>query len=113
MILAGASIGNPNYVPENWHIFLLTTLIMILHAIISSMPTKMIARFNTVGTLLNLTILLIVIILIPAITNRESQGLPRFSSSADVWGTIYPGTDFPPGIAVLMSFIAPAWTMSG
>ena len=57
--------------------------------------------------------LIVVIILIPAATNRESQGLPRFTSSGEVWSNFYDGTDWPDGIAVLMSFLSIIWTLSG
>lgn len=113
MILAAISIGNPSYTPQNYQIWLLTTLIMLIHGCISSMPTRWIATFNSYGSSFNIIALIIVVILIPAGTNRTSQGLPRFSSSSEVWGTIYPGTDFPPGVAILMSFVAVIWTMSG
>lgn len=113
MILAAASIGNPDYVPQNYQIFLLTAFIMCIHGCISSMPTKWIANFNSYGTTFNILALVIVVILIPANTNRPSQGLPRFASSSSVWGDIYDGTDFPPGVAILMSFVAVIWTMSG
>ena len=113
MILAAGSISNPDYVPQNYQIWLLTTLIMLIHGCISSMPTKWIANFNSYGSTFNIIALVIVVILIPAGTNRTSQGLPRFSSSASVWGDIYDGTDFPPGVAILMSFVAVIWTMSG
>lgn len=113
MILACASITYPDYVPQNWHTFLLTTLIMCIHGVISSMPTRWIANFNSVGSTFNIIALFVVIIIIPAGTNRESQGLPRFTSSKEVWGDIYIGTDFPKGISVLMSFLSVIWTMSG
>ena len=111
MILAGASISNPDYVPQNYQVFLLTTLIMLIHACISSMPTKWIANFNSVGSTFNMVALVVVIILIPASTNRESQGLPRFTSAGTVWGNFYDGTDFPNGVALLMTFVAVIWTM--
>ncbi|OAP63693.1 hypothetical protein AYL99_02920 [Fonsecaea erecta] len=113
MILAAGSITNPGYVPQNYQVFLLTTLIMILHACISSMPTRWIATFNSYGSTFNIIALVITIITIPAATNRESQGLPRFTKSSTVWGHFYEGTDFPNGVALLMSFIAVIWTMSG
>jgi Amino acid permease len=113
MILAAASITYPSYVPENYHIWLLTTLIMIIHGCISSMPTRWIATFNSYGSSFNIVALIIVIILIPANTKRPSLDLPRFSKSSEVWGTFYEGTDFPNGIAILMSFISVIWTMSG
>ena len=113
MILAAGSITNPGFVPENYQVWLLTTFIMILHAMISSMPTKWIATVNSYGSTFNIIALFITVILIPANTNRESQNLPRFTKSSTVWGNFYIGTDFPNGVAVLMSFIAVIWTMSG
>jgi amino acid transporter len=113
MILAAVSINDPSFVPENYQVWLLTTLIMIIHAAISSMPTRWIATFNSYGSTFNIIALVITIITIPAATNRTSQGLPRFTKSSTVWGNFYEGTDFPNGIAILMSFIAVIWTMSG
>jgi len=86
---------------------------MLIHACISSMPTKWIANFNSVGSTINIIFLFVVIIMIPAGTNRESQGLPKFVPSSVVWGDIYDGTDFPAGVAILMTFVAVIWTMSG
>ncbi|KAK4998533.1 GABA/polyamine transporter [Elasticomyces elasticus] len=113
MILAAASIQNPEYVPTNYQTFLLTVFIMIIHACMASMPTRWIARVNGVGSTFNIIALVIVIILIPAGTNRVAQGLPKFSPSSEVWGTIYKGTNYPDGVSVLMSFIGVIWTMSG
>jgi amino acid transporter len=87
MILASASIqSGGTFVPQNYQVFLVTTLLMIIHGCISSMPTAFIARFNAVGSTFNMIALFIVIIIIPAGTNRTSQGLSRFNASADVWG---------------------------
>ena len=111
MILAAGSIQNPNYVPQPYQVFLLTTFIMLIHGCISSMPTKWIANFNAYGSTFNMIGLLIVIILIPAGTNRVDQGLPRFTPSSSVWNDFYTGTDFSNGVALLMSFVAVIWTM--
>lgn len=113
MILAAVSITNPDYVPENYQVWLLTTLIMIIHAFVSSMPTKFIATFNSYGSTFNIIALVVVIIIIPASTTRQDQGLPRFTPSSEVWGSFYEGTDWPNGVAVLMSFLSVIWTMSG
>ena len=113
MILAAASIVNPDYVPQNYQVFLLTMLIMIIHGVISSMPTKWIAQFNSAGSTFNIVALFVVIILIPAGNDRESRGLTKWNSNSDVWGNFYTGTEFPNGVAVLMSFISVIWTMSG
>ena len=77
------------------------------------MPTRWIANFNSVGSTINMIALVVVIVLIPAATNRADQGLPRFNAASDVWGTVYAGTEFPAGIGILMSFVSVIWTMSG
>ncbi|KAI1760742.1 amino acid transporter [Hypoxylon sp. FL1150] len=108
MILAAASIVNPEYIPTNYQTFLLTVFIMLTHACISSMPTLWIANFNSVGTTINLLCLLIVIIIIPTAT----IGDPKFQPNEFAWG-IQNGTEWPDGVAVLMSFLSIIWTMSG
>lgn len=108
MILAAASITNPGYVPRNWQTFLLTAFIMIVHGMIGSMPTKWVANFNSVGTIINMICLVVVIITIPAACMVD----PKFRSNEFAWG-IQNFTDFPDGIAVMMSFLAIIWTMSG
>ncbi|OTA83310.1 hypothetical protein M434DRAFT_400711 [Hypoxylon sp. CO27-5] len=108
MILAAASIVNPDYVPTHYQTFLLTVFIMLTHACISSMPTLWIANFNSVGTTINLLCLLIVIIIIPS----AAVGDPKFNSNSFAWG-IQNSTDWPDGVAVLMSFLSIIWTMSG
>jgi amino acid transporter len=105
MILAAASITYPDYVPTDYQTFLLSTFIMIIHAGISSMPTLWVARFNSAGSTFNILALFIVIIAIPA-------SATSFVPSSVAW-EIQNYTDWPDGIAVLMSFIAIIWTMSG
>ncbi|KAI1493323.1 amino acid transporter-like protein [Biscogniauxia mediterranea] len=108
MILAAASIMNPDYIPTNYQTFLLTVLIMVIHGCISSMPTLWIANFNSVGTVINILCLVITIIVIPAAAMSE----PKFQPNEFAWG-IQNGTDWPDGIAILMSFLSIIWTMSG
>jgi amino acid transporter len=108
MLLAAASIAYPDYTPQNYQVFLLTCLLMIIHGGISSMPTLWIARFNSYGSTFNMIGLFVVIILIPS----SVTGDPKFNASSYVW-TIQNLTDWPDGIAVLMSFVALIWTMSG
>ena len=114
MILAAVSIENPGYVPTEWQTFMLTVLILSIHAGISSMPTRWIARVNSYGSTFNMLALVTVIIAIPAGVTSDSDGHQRrFTPSSEVWGTITNGTDFPNGVAVLMTFVAVIWTMSG
>lgn len=110
MILAAGSIANPDFVPTNWQTFLLTTLIMIVHSVISSLPTKRVAQFNSYGSTFNMLALVATIIAIPAGTNNTPT---KFTSSHEVWSTITNQTEFPDGVAVLMTFVGVIWTMSG
>ena len=111
MILAAASIEYPGYVPTTWQTFLLAVLLLSLHAGISSLPTRWIARVNSYGSTFNMLALVTVLIAIPAgVTNNNKRG---FTPSSEVWGTITNGTDFPDGIAVLMTFVGVIWTMAG
>jgi amino acid transporter len=109
MILAAVSIHKPDYTPTSWQTFLLTALIMIVHAGISSMPTKRVAQFNSWGSAFNCIALIAVLIMIPANTTNS----PKFTPSKQVWGDITNLTDFPDGVAVLMTFVGVIWTMSG
>jgi hypothetical protein len=111
MILAAASIQNPDYVPTNYQTFLLTVFVMLIHACISSMPTLWIARFNSYGSTFNMIGLVVVVIMIPASVTGTAT-TPKFLPSSQVW-SIQNGTEWPDGVAVLMSFIAIIWTMSG
>ncbi|PGH30292.1 hypothetical protein GX50_06951 [[Emmonsia] crescens] len=109
MTLAAISINKPDYVPTDYQTFLLTTLIMILHGVLSSMPTKWIANLNSYGSIFNIIALVIVLIAIPVGTTNS----PKFAPSSEVWGNIYEGTPFPQGLSVLMSFVSVIWAMSG
>ncbi|KAJ5569715.1 amino-acid permease [Penicillium hispanicum] len=109
MILAAGSITNPSYVPTNWQTYLLTVLILIIHTAISSLPTKRVAQFNSWGSTFNFLALVATLITIPAATKNS----PKFTSSHDVWSHIDNQTDFPDGVAVLMTFVGVIWTMSG
>ncbi|KAH8691304.1 amino acid permease [Talaromyces proteolyticus] len=109
MILAAGSISNPDYVPTDYQVYLLTVLILIIHTAISSMPTKWVANFNSWGSTFNILALIIAIITIPAGTSN----VPKFTPASQVWSTILNGTDYPDGVAILMSFVGVIWTMSG
>jgi amino acid transporter len=109
MILAAAAIGNPNYAPQQWHTFLLTTLLLVVQAAIASLHTRFLARFNQVGTVINTISLVVFLVVVPA----ASINNPKTNSTSQVWGTLTNGTDWPDGVAVLMSFLGVIWTLGG
>jgi amino acid transporter len=109
MILAARAMQDPNLVPERWHTFALTTLILISHAIIASMPTRLLARLNQSAAILNVISLFVFFIVVPAADINR----PKMNTVSDVWGTLTNGTEWPVGIAVLMSFLGVIWIISG
>lgn len=109
MMLACGAIGNPNYTPRHWHTFLLTTFLLTIHAAIASMHTRFLARFNQVGTVINMISLVVFVIVTPV----ASINTPKTNSTSQVWGTLRNGTEWPDGLAVLMSFLGVIWTMAG
>lgn len=109
MILCAAAIAHPAYVLHDWHIFLLTCLLLLLNAIVGSLHTIILARINQIGTVINLIALLVFFITVPS----ASINRPKFNEPSTVWGTVTNSTEWPIGFAVLMSFLGVIWTMSG
>ncbi|KAF8318420.1 amino acid permease [Clavulina sp. PMI_390] len=109
MISALATLNNPNYVATNAKTFGITVALTFVCAVFSALPTKWIARVNTAQTYLQIIGLLVVMIGLAA----GADGSPKFQSNHAVWGTIDNQTDWPDGIAILMSFLTAIWTMSG
>jgi amino acid transporter len=112
MILALNQIVNENYTYQTWHNYLLTVGLTFAAAIVASAPTKWIAWINSVSTIINLAFLFISFVIILGGNNRVDQGLPKFNDNNYAWA-IDNLTDWPDGIAVLMTFMAVIWTMSG
>lgn len=115
LILALKSYNsNDGYSASNGEVYALTTGIQIVHGIISSMPTKWLAKFNSMGTTSNILFLVIVFVMILAGNNRQDhfEDIPKFNSNTTAW-SFYNQTDWPMGIAVLQSFLGVIWAMSG
>ena len=109
MILAARAMQDPSFVPQHWHTFALTTLILVSHAVIASMPTRFLARLNQVSTIINIISLFVFCIVVPS----ASINRPKTNNSSDVWGTLTNGTEWPDEVAVLMSFLGVIWIISG
>lgn len=107
MILAAGAIVNPNYVPQNWHTFLLTCFLLIINAVIASMHTSVLARFNQIGTIVNVLSIFVFCILVP------SESIRTPNTVSEVWETLRNSTEWPDSVAILMSFLGVIWTVSG
>lgn len=112
MILALKTMADENYVYQNWHCYLLTSGLTFACAIIASAPTRWLAWINSVSTTLNLIFLFVSFVVFMGGNTRTDQGLPKFNDNSYAWAiTNY--TDWNDGVAIIMSFMAVIWTMSG
>ncbi|KAL8280528.1 hypothetical protein RQP46_007176 [Phenoliferia psychrophenolica] len=109
MISALLKLNNPDYSSSNARTFGICVGLNFLCFLCSVMPTRWVAKLNSGGTFIQLAGLATV--MIGVLTG--SKNTPRFAPSSKVWGEITNGTEWPNGIAVLMSFLQPVWVMSG
>lgn len=102
MITTAAQIANPDYTPQNYHLYLVYLLLLILDGLLVMTPTKVIARVNAFGALFNCALVFIFIIWMPV----GSINRP-LNSNSQVWTSagITNGTEWPTGFAFLMGFL--------
>lgn len=112
MILALKIMVDENYVYHTWHCYLLTTGLTFDSAIVASAPTKWLAWINSTSTALNLIFLFVSFVVFMGGNNRTEQGLPKFNDNNTAWA-ITNFTEWNDGVAILMTFMAVIWTMSG
>lgn len=114
LILSMASY-NKGYVSSNGVTYAVATAIMVVHSVISSLPTKYLSQFNNMGTSINIIFLVIVFVMIFACNDRVTMyngSIPKFNSNGEAWG-LSNQTEFPTGVAMLISFLGVIWAMSG
>ena len=109
MILAAGSISNPDYIPKQWHVYLLLLLILFIQGFLTMQSTKFIGRLNIIGTVSNLLALLIFVIWLPA----ASINRPKFNDNHDVWIKTESGTEWPWGWSMIMGFTSVLYTLAG
>lgn len=112
IILTCKQLADPDYEQQTWQVYLLSVGLSFLAACQASMETKWLAWINSASTVLNILLLFISFVVILGGNTRESQGLPKFNDNSFAWA-IDNQTEWPDGIAMLMSFLAVIWTMSG
>lgn len=114
MILAIATF-NTGFSSSTGVVYGVTTGIQITHAVISCLPTKWLAHFNSMGTIVNILFLAIVFVIILGGNDRLSMynhSISKFNDNSTAWGFTNQ-TEWPSGIATLMSFLGVIWSMSG
>ncbi|KAM3077222.1 hypothetical protein ACMFMF_005131 [Clarireedia jacksonii] len=111
MILTAAQIAHPSYVPQTFHVYLLLLALLIIQGLLTMNATRWIGRLNVFGTIVNLVVLFIFIIWLPAGSINE----PKANPNSVVWTSegIVNGTEWPTGFAFIMGFLSVIWTLAG
>ncbi|KAG7088750.1 hypothetical protein E1B28_012718 [Marasmius oreades] len=108
-LMAAVTIGSGGtFVATNAQVFGVYCALLLLHAIMASLATKIIARLQWPYVFLNLALFLIVIIALPATTPRELVNTPSYA-----FGHFENVSGWNNGYAFILSFLAPAWTVAG
>ncbi|KAI0034224.1 APC amino acid permease [Vararia minispora EC-137] len=108
-IMAAVSIGsNQTFSATTAQTYGLFIAIVVLHCTLVSMSTKFLARLQSFGVFLNIALVLIFIIGIPIATPVEFKNPASYA-----FGHFETFFDWPNGFALILSFLAPLWTVSG
>ncbi|EQC53001.1 hypothetical protein SJAG_06598 [Schizosaccharomyces japonicus yFS275] len=109
MTLSAIRISQEDYKVKPYQLYFLCVAFILVFAIMASLPTKVIGRINSFGTLLN-TVFLFVSMLVILIEAGSRNG---FNKSSDVWTKFNNVTSWPDWFAVFMSFCGVIWIMAG
>lgn len=112
LLEAVVSIGVPSYEITTWKTYLITIAITFTCACIASMPTKWLGYLTSTSAILNFAFLFISFVCILGANTRVEQGYPKWNSNSEAWG-LENFTEWPAGVAVMMSMLAPLWFFSG
>ncbi|PSR83465.1 hypothetical protein PHLCEN_2v5737 [Hermanssonia centrifuga] len=108
-LMAAVSIGsNLTFTPTTGQIFGVYAALLVLNGIVSSTATRLIARLQGLYIVLNVLLCLSIIIALPASTPAEFKNTASYTFTGFVnlngWSS---------GFAVVLSFLAPLWTIGG
>ncbi|GIZ42815.1 hypothetical protein CKM354_000606900 [Cercospora kikuchii] len=109
MITTSVTISNPDWVPETWHVYLVYLAILLFNGLIAMQSTKFIGRFNVVGTVWNIILVLVFLVWFPV----GSINSPKTNDTHETWTTFQNGTEWPIGWATIMGFLTALYTMAG
>ncbi|KAJ7163567.1 amino acid/polyamine transporter I [Mycena crocata] len=108
-IMAAANIGSDGqFVATNAQVYGVYCALLVTHAIMASLATKIIARLQYFYVFLNIALFLVVIIALPIATPKELHNSASFAL-----GHFENTSGWADGYAFILSFLAPAWTVGG
>ncbi|EIW80594.1 APC amino acid permease [Coniophora puteana RWD-64-598 SS2] len=81
---------------------------ILLHGMVCTLGTKVLARLQNVITLIEVLLCILVIIVLPVVTPAKLRNPPSY-----VFGGFTNISGWPSGFAFCLSFLAPLWTIAG
>ncbi|RPD60766.1 APC amino acid permease [Lentinus tigrinus ALCF2SS1-7] len=106
-ITAAASIGSgQTFSATNAQIFGVYVAVVLSHAVLCCLGTRVLARLQTLYVVLNVMLCLAVIIALPAATPKEFRNSASFAL-----GNFTNVSGWPDGFAFILSFLSPLWTI--
>lgn len=93
MIISAAEIANSEFAGQNWHVYLVFLLLLIVEGSIAMQSTRVIGNVNVFGTVINIVVIFIFIIWMPV----GSVNTPKTNASQRVWTEFTNGTEWPIG----------------
>ncbi|KAJ7452692.1 APC amino acid permease [Mycena galericulata] len=108
-IMAAASIGSDgSFVPTVHQTYGVFIAILVVYTFLASCATKVLARFQYIFIALNLGLVLLMVIGLPAATPAEFKNSAKYA-----FGGFDNLTFWPSGYAFILSFLAPLWSNGG
>ncbi|KAJ7604303.1 amino acid/polyamine transporter I [Mycena polygramma] len=108
-IMAAANIGSDGaFVATNAQVYGIYCAVLVMHAIMASLATKVIARLQLFYVFLNIALFVVVIIALPVATPKALH-----NSAAFAFGHLENSSGWGNSFAFILSFLAPAWTVGG
>lgn len=111
MILTAVEIAHPSFSPQTYQVYLLMVALLIVEGLVTTCSTKVIARVNVVGTIVNTLVVFIFAIWLPLGSINE----PKTNPNNIVWTSdgFENGTEWPIGFSFLMGLLSPIVVISG
>ncbi|EST09539.1 Amino acid/polyamine transporter I [Kalmanozyma brasiliensis GHG001] len=108
MILAAVSVGTDGrYVPTDAHTYGVYLAVLLMHAILTSIGTRALARFQTVATVLCAGLAVAICVVLGTTTPSEYRNPASYA-----FGGWYNETGWSSVGAFMLAFMTPAWTIA-
>ncbi|KAJ7618132.1 APC amino acid permease [Mycena polygramma] len=109
VFMAAASIGSDgNFVPTVYQTYGVFIAVLVAYGVFASCATRVLARWQSVFTALNILLVLVILIALPAATPVELKNSAKYA-----FGSFGNLTPWPSGFAFILSFLPPLWSIGG